>query len=333
MEVYLILTAVVIGLFAFGSIIGSFLNVVALRGLSGESIVLPPSKCPKCENKLKPWHNIPILSYLFLRGKCAFCGEKISIQYPIVEAIAGILAVATFLKFQLALSAIFIYIVLCILLVMSVTDIREKVILTGHAWALIIVSLLSNIAGTIYLFVKLNGHDKIEYSKELILNLPVVDAIFGLILGVVIMEALAGIGHLIVKRRAFGVGDTFIAAGLGALFGTKGIIIALILSIAIQVTLFIPKFIKKLAEQKDYQTIAALTTFITLAVIASYILYNHYTTLVQQLLLLVPLAATGIWSCVRIILNLKSKNETDSITVMPFGPAMAIAAALVLFLI
>lgn len=333
MEVYLVLAAIIIGIFALGSIIGSFLNVVALRGLSGESIVLPPSKCPKCENKLKPWHNIPILSYLFLRGKCAYCHEKISIQYPIVEAIAGILAVATFFKFQLALSAIFIYTILCILLVMSVTDIREKVILTGHAWALIIVSLLSNIAGSIFILIKLHENSKLEFSRDLLFNLPVIDALLGLILGVAIMEALAGIGHLIVKRRAFGVGDTFIAAGLGALFGAKGLILALILSIAIQVTLFIPKFFQKLARQKDFQTIGALTSFIVLAVASSYILYNHYTTTVQQLLLLLPLAGTGIWSCVRIILNLKQENETESITVMPFGPAMAIAAVIVLFFI
>ena len=71
--------------FALGTVIGSFLNVVALRGLTGESIVLPPSKCPKCGERIKPWHNIPILSYIFLKGKCAYCNEKISIQYPIVE--------------------------------------------------------------------------------------------------------------------------------------------------------------------------------------------------------------------------------------------------------
>ena len=69
----------------FGLCLGSFYNVVILRSLSGESIVFPPSKCPKCGNKLKPWHNIPVLSYIFLRGKCHFCKEPISILYPIIE--------------------------------------------------------------------------------------------------------------------------------------------------------------------------------------------------------------------------------------------------------
>ena len=131
--------------FGLGTVIGSFLNVVALRGLSGESIVLPPSKCPKCGNKLKPWHNIPILSYIFLGGKCAFCKEKISIQYPIVEALTGILLVCCLLKYGLTLNTLFIFILGCILIVMSVTDIREKVILAGHAWFLIIVGLVYNL--------------------------------------------------------------------------------------------------------------------------------------------------------------------------------------------
>ena len=60
-----------------GLCFGSFFNVVILRTLSNESIVFPPSKCPKCNNKLLWWHNIPVLSYILLRGKCYFCKEKI----------------------------------------------------------------------------------------------------------------------------------------------------------------------------------------------------------------------------------------------------------------
>lgn len=143
MESYIVILIAVF-IFIIGTVIGSFLNVVALRGLTGESIILPPSKCPHCHNKLKPWHNIPILSYLCLGGKCAFCKEKISIQYPIVELLTGILLIATLLKFSLSITAGFIFIALCTLLVMSVTDIREKVICAGHAWFLIIMGLLYN---------------------------------------------------------------------------------------------------------------------------------------------------------------------------------------------
>ena len=78
-------------LFIIGLCCGSFYNVVILRSLSNESIVFPPSKCPKCGNSLKPWHNIPVLSYIFLKGKCAFCKERISIQYPIIELLTALI--------------------------------------------------------------------------------------------------------------------------------------------------------------------------------------------------------------------------------------------------
>ena len=101
-----LLIGILLFTFILGTVIGSFLNVVALRGLTGESIVFPSSKCPKCGNKIKPWHNIPILSYFLLGGKCAYCKEKISIQYPIVEFLTGLLLVGCLLKYSLTLTAL-----------------------------------------------------------------------------------------------------------------------------------------------------------------------------------------------------------------------------------
>ena len=100
--IILVLFALVIGL-----CIGSFLNVVILRSLSEESIVFPASKCPKCQHKLHWWHNIPVLSYIILRGKCGFCKEKISIQYPLIELLTGIIFVVTFIKFGLSYHTLF----------------------------------------------------------------------------------------------------------------------------------------------------------------------------------------------------------------------------------
>ena len=91
----------------FGLCLGSFYNVVILRSLSEESIVFPPSKCPKCQTKLKPWHNIPILSYVLLRGKCAFCKESISIQYPIIEFTTMCLFAFSYIKFGLSWQTLF----------------------------------------------------------------------------------------------------------------------------------------------------------------------------------------------------------------------------------
>ena len=80
--------------FVWGAIWGSFLNVCIHRIPAGLSIVHPPSHCPACETPLRAWHNIPILSWLLLRGRCAFCGVRISVRYALVEALMGLLSVA-----------------------------------------------------------------------------------------------------------------------------------------------------------------------------------------------------------------------------------------------
>ncbi|HET9251839.1 MAG TPA: prepilin peptidase [Candidatus Eisenbacteria bacterium] len=76
---------------ALGLVIGSFLNVVIARLPKGESIVSPRSRCPKCRKPIRPWDNIPVLSWFLLRGRCRDCGKRISWRYPLIEASAGIL--------------------------------------------------------------------------------------------------------------------------------------------------------------------------------------------------------------------------------------------------
>ncbi len=82
--------------FALGAAIGSFLNVVIYRVPVGLSVVRPASRCPSCETTIKAWHNIPVLGYLLVRGKCASCGVKLSIRYPLVELAVGLLSLALF---------------------------------------------------------------------------------------------------------------------------------------------------------------------------------------------------------------------------------------------
>src|SRR5919204_6302522 len=76
---------------AFGAAIGSFLNVVAYRLPRGESLVAPGSRCPGCETPIRPWDNVPLLSWIFLRGRCRSCGQHISPRYPLVELLTGVL--------------------------------------------------------------------------------------------------------------------------------------------------------------------------------------------------------------------------------------------------
>ena len=129
-----------------GACIGSFLNVAALRAISGESIVFPASKCPVCNELIKWYDNIPVLSYLFtFRGKCRNCGCKVSLQYPIVEAVTAILFLAVFLAFGVSIKTLLVLILLCISIVITITDIKEHSTYDVHLWILIIMSLLSSL--------------------------------------------------------------------------------------------------------------------------------------------------------------------------------------------
>src|SRR5687767_901678 len=83
-------------IFLFGAIVGSFLNVVIHRVPNRESIVFPNSACPKCKNPIRPYDNLPILSWLILKGKCRNCQEKISPRYPAVELLTALLFTLTF---------------------------------------------------------------------------------------------------------------------------------------------------------------------------------------------------------------------------------------------
>lgn len=125
-----------------GLCLGSFYNVVILRSLSNESIVFPPSKCPKCGNKLYFWHNIPVLSYILLRGKCYFCKEKISIQYPLIEITTMVLFVLVYLKFGISWTTLFMLFYVSGFLIMTVTDLKEQIVDCNIAIAICTVALL-----------------------------------------------------------------------------------------------------------------------------------------------------------------------------------------------
>lgn len=111
-----------------GLAVGSFLNVLSLRTLQGESIIWPPSHCPRCDRGLLPQDNIPVLSYIFLRGRCRFCRAPISWQYPAVELATALSFLILLLVFGPTLYAAGMAVLVCTLIAVTVTDIREKLI-------------------------------------------------------------------------------------------------------------------------------------------------------------------------------------------------------------
>lgn len=321
MEALIVILAFV---FVTGLCIGSFLNVVILRALSNESIVFPASKCPTCQKPLKWWHNIPVISYICLGGKCAFCKEKISIQYPIVELLTAIIFTYIYAKFGFSINTLFYWIVSSVLIVLAGTDIKEKVVFDAHTYTLIGLGLLFSAGYTIYYIAA-------DVRPITWLYNPLTMSILGIIAGVVIMELFARAGYLIAGTRAFGEGDTYIAAGLGALFGLQMLLLTLILSVIIQVTLFLPSFIRGLIENKDWKTLISFVSFCVYAA-AFYVLQqnNLIENPIIYLFGAVLLAVLGLLSCMFIFKGLR-ENPSNR-TYLPFGPAMVAAAFIIILL-
>lgn len=305
---------IILFVFIIGICIGSFLNVVILRAFSNESIVFPSSKCPKCQHPLKWFHNIPILSYIFLGGKCAFCEEKISIQYPIIEFITGVVFLLMFFKFGLSMQTLFMWYFSALFIVLAVTDLKEKVIFTRHAYFLAGGALLFNFFNMNPLF---NGSYTVFGFPVYV---SVINSVAGLVLGIVIMEILARVGYLFAGTRAFGEGDTYIAAGMGALFGWHVLVFAIILSVIIQLFFTIPLFLVKLIKNKEYKTIVASLVFVTVLV-----LYNILPLLISTVLLILSAG----WLC---YLLLKDLNKSSDMMYLAFGPAMILASFIIILL-
>lgn len=115
-------------IFITGLAAGSFLNVVALRYLKKQSVVLPASHCPKCLTPLKFWDLIPLLSYLLLKGKCRYCQEVISPVYPLVELITGVIFLWSYLLFGFSLQSLEFVVLGSFLIVLSIIDFREFIL-------------------------------------------------------------------------------------------------------------------------------------------------------------------------------------------------------------
>jgi len=137
MDVYIIV------FFIFGTIIGSFLNVVIYRLPREKSIISPSSSCPKCDKKIRWYENIPIISYIFLRGKCSSCGAKISFRYPFVEFLTGVFSSLAYIKWGLTFDTLFCFIFLSLIIAVIFIDIDFKIIPDE-------INLLGFVSGVIY---------------------------------------------------------------------------------------------------------------------------------------------------------------------------------------
>ena len=228
-----------------GLCIGSFLNVCIYRIQREESIAFPPSHCTNCGYELKPLDLIPVLSYIFLKGRCRKCKEKISIKYPIIEILNGVLYLILFFKFGLTINFIFYAILTSLLIVTSIIDIESHYVYNST----IIFGL---ILGIIYIAV--------AYYFN---HIGIVNNILGGLFGYLII-------FLIVKiTNAMGEGDADIAGICGLFIGVKGIIVALFLAIVIAGIIASILLIFKIKDRKSeiaFSQYIAIGTFLWLTI-------------------------------------------------------------------
>ncbi len=193
-------------IFLYGIVIGSFSNVCILRLPAKESIV-PHSHCMTCGYHLRWYDMVPVFSYLVLRGRCRKCGEKISPQYPIVEAANGVLYVLIFLANGFHIVTAFLCLCASALIILSVIDFRTYEIPNSLNVFIAILGVLATITDQLVSHANLKSH----------------------LIGMVVVSVFLLIIYLVSAGRGIGGGDIKLMAAAGLLIGTKEIVVAFLI--------------------------------------------------------------------------------------------------------
>jgi leader peptidase (prepilin peptidase) / N-methyltransferase len=215
-------TILYIFFFLFGIVIGSFLNVCITRIPEGVSIVTPGSRCPRCGTAIKPYDNVPVFAWMWLRGKCRACGAPISAMYPAIELTTGLLFVAAFYEFGLTQTTLKWLVFTCLILVLTVTDLRVRLLpdlvnWPGFAAGLLFSAFVPPDHGFIRFLIWRFGHRVVPaYAAGLI------DAVLGAAFGSFLLWGLAALYKAARGREGMGMGDVKMMAMVGAFLGLRG---------------------------------------------------------------------------------------------------------------
>ena len=240
---------------AFGLILGSFYNVLIYRLPRNISVVFPSSHCPNCNEKIRWYDNIPLISYIILRGRCRNCGAKISIQYPLVELSSGLLAMYSYYRWHLSPEALIVYIFFSALLVLSLIDLKFFILPDIITLPGIAVGLLSSLI------------------RE---DITLIQSLVG-----------AGVGFLIpfliyifyVKVRGMeglGFGDVKLLTMIGAFTGVYGVIVSLFLGSILGLIFALPSILKN----RNTQFVIPFGPFISLGCFIGYLLKDRILSFV-----------------------------------------------------
>ncbi len=249
--------------FIFGSIVGSFLNVCIHRMPKSESVVWPRSHCPKCRKRIPGYDNIPFVSFIWLRGRCRFCKEKISWRYPLVELLTAFLMVALFNRFGLSYNFFLFMVMFWGLIIATFVDIPHRIIPDE-------VSVGGMIIG--FIMVSITGFTFGPFNFSFI---PMLRSLLGIIIGGGIIYLTGAIFDLIyfklLKRPAIGGetesmggGDVKLLAMIGAFMGWKTALLTFFLAPFLGIAFGIASLITKKDHTIPYGPFLSLAALLSL---------------------------------------------------------------------
>jgi leader peptidase (prepilin peptidase)/N-methyltransferase len=190
-------------IFLMGLCIGSFLNVCIYRLPESKSIVHPRSMCPNCDTLIPFYDNIPLFSYLWLKGQCRRCKVKISMRYPMVELLGGLVALGTYLRFGLTIETLIYYVFIAALLVVTFIDLDHR-----------IIPDVITLPGIPICFAASFALPDITYK----------DALLGILIGGGSLFLVAWVYTILTKKEGMGGGDIKLLAMMGAIVGWQGVL-------------------------------------------------------------------------------------------------------------
>jgi leader peptidase (prepilin peptidase)/N-methyltransferase len=202
--------------FVIGACVGSFLNVCIARWPERLSVIRPRSRCPKCGHQISAIENIPIVSWLVLRGRCRGCAERISLQYPAVELLVGLMWLGAYVGYGPTLTALRIAVFATVMLGIGITDAKHFLIPDGFT----VFGLLWQL-GTVFVAVFVG--DLGPFARPW-------DAIIGMCVGAGAISIVGWLGEVWLKRPAMGFGDVTLMAVVGAAVGPERALVTIFIA-------------------------------------------------------------------------------------------------------
>jgi leader peptidase (prepilin peptidase)/N-methyltransferase len=332
--------------FIWGLIWGSFFNVCIYRIPAGKSVVKPGSHCYSCGSTVKWYDNIPLLSYLALRGNCRHCGTHFSPRYFFVELLTGLLFLATFLTFGFQWQTPFHMIFISLLIIGTFTDIDHFIIpdgitLGGLVYAVVATGLLVNhsfIAHEFSLAWELWHQLSFQWNPQpppdpLPWYIPLLYSIFSAAFGYGMLWAVGLFGKLLFRKEAMGMGDVKLFAFLGAWMGALNCIWILFLSAFVGATIGLSLLLAHhLVGKDEYETVVIPPQPTVKSQWLTAISPSGYADGTRQVTP-GPDAFTDTDGSASTAVELQfSKKTSRQLHHFPYGPYIAIAAIIILLL-